>query len=189
MQLERARSGGVLAGGGERVVVEGAGNDDLGRARRRRSTFAAGEVSGTKIAAGCPSSPAAWATASAKLPPEAATTPAAGTSAASIALNAPRGLNEPVCWSSSSFSVIAPVEPERSGSRSSTGVSRTRPSIRAAAASISARPIGSVVGAGQLLMIEGLVEHRLVDAAARARPRAAVRPEAAASLTISAARS
>src|SRR5262245_11007427 len=117
------------------------------------------------MAAGWPSCAAAWATASAKLPPDAATTPGAGTSAASIALKAPRGLNDPVCWSSSSFRVSAPSRPRAPGSRSRTGVSRTRPAIRAAAASISGRPTSSVVRSGEPVMVQRLVEHRFVDAA------------------------
>ena len=50
-----------------------------------------------KISAGTPVSRAAYATASPKLPPDAAITPAEGTSLDRSLLNAPRGLNEPVC--------------------------------------------------------------------------------------------
>ena len=98
----------------------------------------AGAASGTWISAGSARTVAAWATAAAWLPPDAAITPAAGTVLARMRLNAPRGLNEPVCWNSSSFRTRSRSEPE--GARDpggSTGVTRTWPAIRSAAASTS----------------------------------------------------
>ena len=92
---------------------------------RIRSAFTFGDVEGTKISARCPRVRAAYATASPKFPPEAAMTPTAGTSEASILLNAPRVLNEPVCCISSSFSVTRQGSPNAPGSSSSTGVRRT----------------------------------------------------------------
>ena len=80
------------------------------RSRRHRGPgcgrpWPARSPTGTKISARCPRARATWATATPWLPPDAATTPAAGTSAASTRLKAPRGLNEPACCSSSSLSV------------------------------------------------------------------------------------
>jgi 5-carboxymethyl-2-hydroxymuconic-semialdehyde dehydrogenase len=86
---------------------------------------------------------AAYATARPKFPPEAAITPAGGTSDARSLLNAPRGLNEPVCWVSSSLSVRRPGRPSAPSPSQSTGVRRTYPAIRSRAASTSARPISS----------------------------------------------
>ena len=43
-------------------------------------------------------------------------------------------------------------------------VPRTRPAIRAAAASIWGRPTGSVVRSCEPVMVQRLVEHRFVDA-------------------------
>src|SRR3954464_7549361 len=74
----------------------------------------AGEVAGTKISAGWPSTRAAYATARPKLPPEAASTPLASTSAVSIRLNAPRGLNDPVLQELELERQYA-VQPERAG--------------------------------------------------------------------------
>ena len=68
-----------------------------------RSSFAAGEMLGTKMVARTPRFIAAYATAAPWFPPDAATTPAAGTSRASRFANAPRVLNEPACCSSSSL--------------------------------------------------------------------------------------
>ena len=76
-----------------------------------RSRFIAGLVDGTNTSARCPRRPATWATAAPWLPPEAAMRPAAGTSARNTRWNAPRGLNEPVCCSSSSFSVTGTGKP------------------------------------------------------------------------------
>ena len=51
---------------------------------------------------------------------------AAGTSRANRLLNAPRGLNDPVCWNSSSLSASRPARsPKSAGSTSITGVRRT----------------------------------------------------------------
>ena len=103
-----------------------------------RSRFIAGLVDGTKTSARCPSLVATWATAAPWLPPEAATNPAGGTSARRTRWNAPRGLNEPVCWSSSSLSVTGVARPSSPAAISTTGVVRTYVPIRAAAASTSA---------------------------------------------------
>ena len=78
-----------------------------------RSAFTFGELDGRKISARWPSVRAACATASPKFPPDAAMTPTSGTSEDSSLLNAPRGLNEPVCCVSSSFKRDPALEPER----------------------------------------------------------------------------
>src|SRR5207248_2550912 len=70
---------------------------------RIRSTLAGSEMRGTKIRARTDNFRAARATAAPWLPPEAATTPAAGTSRSRRFANAPRALKEPDCWSSSSL--------------------------------------------------------------------------------------
>jgi hypothetical protein len=59
-----------------------------------------------------------------KLPPDAASTPLASISAVSIRLNAPRGLNDPVCCNSSSFNVILASDAKAPASMSNTGVRR-----------------------------------------------------------------
>src|SRR3954451_14561586 len=107
---------------------------------RSRATLTAGAVVGTNTVAGTPTTAAAYALASPALPPEATTIPTRASSspdsrADRTRLNAPRALNVPVCWSSSSLNQAAPA------STSTTGVTRTRPAIRAAAASTSSRVI------------------------------------------------
>src|SRR5690606_12215399 len=108
---------------------------------RSRATFTAGAVSGTNTSAGAPDRDAAYAKASPALPPEAATIPASGSRPSSRAartwLNAPRALNDPVCCVSSSFSHIRAAGASGAGSTSSSGVLRTRPAMRAAAAATS----------------------------------------------------
>ena len=89
------------------------------------SALTFGELEGTKISARWPSVRAAYATASPKFPPDAAMTPTSGTSEDSSLLNAPRGLNEPVCCVSSSFNVTRASSPNAPGPSSSTGVRRT----------------------------------------------------------------
>ena len=75
-----------------------------------RAILAAGtDATARRSRPGSPRAAATWATATPWLPPDAATTPAAGTSAASTRLNAPRGLNEPACCSSSSLRVSGPA--------------------------------------------------------------------------------
>ncbi len=91
-----------------------------------RSTFAAEEMLGTKIVAVRPSRIAAYATAAPWLPPDAATTPGAGTSRKSRFANAPRVLNEPACCMNSSLSVTVAHRSPSSLPRSSiAGVRRT----------------------------------------------------------------
>src|SRR6266498_3793093 len=70
-----------------------------------RSILAGDETVGTKIRAGTPRCLAAYATAAPWLPPEAATTPAAGIARVSRCANAPRVLNEPACCRCSSLNV------------------------------------------------------------------------------------
>ena len=86
--------------------------------------FTGEEISGTKIRAGRPSRRAASATATPWLPPDAAVTPAAGTTRESRLLKAPRALNEPACWSSSSLKVTS-AEPDSPASAERSGVRRT----------------------------------------------------------------
>src|SRR4029453_4800549 len=94
-----------------------------------------------KISARWPRMLAANATARPKFPPDAAITPGAGTSDERSLLNAPRGLNEPVCCMSSSFKVTRQERSKTPGSSSSTGVRRTYGSIRPRAARISSGPM------------------------------------------------
>src|SRR5450756_2994309 len=68
-----------------------------------RSILAGAETVGTKILAGTPSRCAAWATATPWLPPEAATTPASGSSRSSRLAKVPRVLNDPEHCSCSSL--------------------------------------------------------------------------------------
>ena len=79
----RAGRGRPALARGERVGVAIAGDDQLGAVAPDRSIFAGDATVGTKIARGMPSRDAAKATATPWLPPDAATTPAAGTCAAS----------------------------------------------------------------------------------------------------------
>ena len=103
-----------------------------------------------KILAGMPSRLAANATAAPWLPPEAATTPAFGTSRVSRLAKAPRGLKLPACCSSSSLKAIgAPARPKSPAAAVTTGVSRTCGAITAWTLSISARLI-SVMPAAPL---------------------------------------
>jgi len=96
------------------------------------------EVSGTKIVARYPRRLAAWATASPKLPPEAAAMPPTPMSPVVSSANAPRGLNDPVTWRCSSFSVKEKSADIRLPT-SIVGVRRMCAPIRLAAASISRR--------------------------------------------------
>ena len=78
------------------------------RSPSMRSRFRGDVISGTNTSTGRPRARPAKATAAPWLPPEAATRAAgqpARSASASTRLNAPRGLNEPACWSSSSFRV------------------------------------------------------------------------------------
>src|SRR5487761_174747 len=107
-----------------------------------RDRLAGEDTSGTKIVAGMPSRDAAKATAAPWLPPDAATTPAAGAGRSRRLANAPLALNDPECWRNSSFSTSGP--PGRSSSdRSmrSTGVVRTE----------SRQELGDRLGAGRSL--------------------------------------
>src|SRR5215470_9212021 len=79
-----------------------------------------------------PSAWAAKATAAPWLPPDAATTPAAGTSRSSRLANAPRALNDPACCSCSSLSSSGPAgSPKSARSTLITGVRRTCGAISA----------------------------------------------------------
>jgi hypothetical protein len=106
-----------------------------------RCTFARGVVVGMKTRTGTPSRLAAKATAAPWFPPEAATTPAAGIASPSRRWKAPRTLNEPVCWWSSSFRATGCVCPRKPSGNSSTGVLRTNPAMRSRAFSTSGLPI------------------------------------------------
>ena len=64
---------------------------------------------GTKILAGMPRWCAVYATATPWLPPDAAATPAGGTSRSRRFVNAPRALNDPAHCSCSSLRVTGPV--------------------------------------------------------------------------------
>src|SRR5437762_3627816 len=99
--------------------------------------------------AGTFSSLAACATAAPWLPPEAATTPAAGTLRNSRLAKAPRALNEPDCCSSSSLrTMVMPSRPKSRPSTSTIGVRRMYRRITFSVASIWVRPT-----------LEGLTEH------------------------------
>ena len=74
-----------------------------------RSILAGEDTVGTKILAGMPSRCAAYATATPWLPPDAAATPAGGTSRSRRFVNAPRALNEPAHCSCSSLRVTGPA--------------------------------------------------------------------------------
>src|SRR3954451_8041614 len=97
------------------------------------STCSAGAVSGTKMRVGMPSRWPTWATARPWLPPDAATSAVGGSGAESTLVKAPRALNEPECWKSSSFNVTG--RPATSTSR--IGVRRIHGAIRATAAGMS----------------------------------------------------
>src|SRR5215204_3085728 len=99
-----------------------------------RAALVGGDVAGTKMVAGTPRRAAAHATAAPWLPPDAATTPAGGISRVRSALSAPRGLNEPVCWVCSNLRMIRPATPNSLPRTSRTGVRRTWPARRSAAA-------------------------------------------------------
>src|SRR5436190_336384 len=93
-----------------------------------RAIFAGEEMVGTKIFAAVFSVIAAKATAVPWLPPDAATTPAAGTSRVSRFVKAPRVLNDPARCSSSSLNVTRnPATPTSAPSTSTTGVRRNEP--------------------------------------------------------------
>src|ERR1700733_7741625 len=80
------------------------------------------------------------------LPPDAATTPAGGTSRSSRLANAPRALNEPACCRSSSLkSTCTPATPRSAPSTSMTGVRRTNGWICRYVSAIAARSILTVV--------------------------------------------
>src|SRR4051812_30115042 len=99
--------------------------------------------------AGTFSSRAACATAAPWLPPDAATTPTAGTERRSRLANAPRALKEPDCCSSSSLSTsVTPPRPKSRPSTSTTGVRRMYGRITGSVAAICSRPT-----------LEGVTEH------------------------------
>ena len=70
-------------------------------------------------------------------------TPARGTGWPSRRLNAPRGLNDPVCCSCSSLRMIRAEVPSAPGSTCTTGVERTYPLVRSYAYSTSAGTTGT----------------------------------------------
>src|SRR5262249_41412189 len=75
------------------------------------------------------------------LPPDAATTPAAGILRVNRFVNAPRVLNEPECCRSSSFSTIGKsVSPKSAPRTSTTGVTRTYGRMTSRTSAISRRP-------------------------------------------------
>src|ERR1700730_5180704 len=99
--------------------------------------------------AGISRSRAACAIAAPWLPPEAATTPAAGTGRRSRFAKAPRALKDPDCCSSSSLSTsVKAGRPKAGPSTSTTGVKRMCGRISASVAAICSRPT-----------LEGLTEH------------------------------
>lgn len=113
-------------------------------------TARAGAERGMTIVAFTWSAPAMWATAIPWLPPLTATTPAARSaslSESSLAV-APRDLNEPVRWSSSSFAVTGAPSSAVSPGPGTVGVRITCPAIRSAAASMSEMPIKAVHPSG-----------------------------------------
>src|SRR5579859_236614 len=94
---------------------------------RIRSIFSGEATVGTKIFAGMLSFCAAKATAAPWLPPEAATTPAFGIFRSSRFAKAPRALNDPECWRSSSLKTMENgARPNSPPLDSTTGVRRTR---------------------------------------------------------------
>src|SRR6186713_1750276 len=96
---------------------------------------------GTKMRARTPRRRAAWATATPWFPPEAATTPAAGTSRRSRFAKAPRTLKDPACCRSSSFrNRETPGRPRSAPSTATTGVTRTWGRKASAVAATSSRP-------------------------------------------------
>ena len=113
------------------------------------------DVDGTKISAGCPRRFAAYATARPKFPPDAARTPVSSMSAVSMRLNAPRGLNDPVCWSSSSLRTSRPGAPNAFRSSSAVGVRRTHVPSRSLAFSTSNRVTSSGCSPGDKVPIGG----------------------------------
>src|SRR5688572_7988250 len=113
---------------------------------------------GTKIVARCPVFIAANATAAPWLPPEAATTPAAGISRESRWLNAPRALNDPACCRNSSLKTRRTSgSPKSAPSTSRTGVRRTNLAMRSAVARIACASSPSTLG------VHAIVLHRSID--------------------------
>ena len=92
-------------------------------------------------------------------------------------LNAPLGLKEPVCWSSSSFSVRRPPTPNAPASRSIVGVRRICGSIRWLAVSTSKRVTSSGWSPGDKVLtpvsnhVDGAGSRQLGGAVACARMR------------------
>ena len=110
---------------------------------RVRVTFVDGVKRGMTMVLPMPSRLACRATACAWFPADMVTTPAARSASDSIAsrLAAPRSLKEPIACRFSSLSATwAPVA-LLTASDARVGVRRTRPSIRRAAASMSAKPM------------------------------------------------
>src|SRR5207245_11184965 len=102
---------------------------------------------GTKCFAGSPPRIAAYTTAAPWMPPEAATTPADGMVRVRRLAKAPRVLNEPACWSSSSLSVSGKATSPRSAPVAArVGVSRTWGRMIACVFSVAARSMGTVAG-------------------------------------------
>jgi hypothetical protein len=98
---------------------------------------------------GTPTFDAAYATAAPWLPPDAATTPAAGTGRRSRLVNAPRTLNEPDSCVCSSFRVSGNGgRPKSAPVVCSTGVSRIRGAIAAYARSMPAGVKDALMSAG-----------------------------------------
>ncbi|MCO4699707.1 hypothetical protein LRR80_05804 [Streptomyces sp. RO-S4] len=110
------------------------------------STARTGAERGITTVAFTSSAAAVTASAMPWLPPLTATTPAARSaslSASSFAA-APRTLNDPVRWSSSSFAVTGAPSSAESPGLGTVGVRTTCPAIRSAAASMSAISITTV---------------------------------------------
>src|SRR4051794_7905607 len=111
-----------------------------------------------KMVAAIPASRAAHATACPWFPALAATTPATRSASLSVAIlfSAPRSLKEPVRWRFSALSRISRPAIREKVSEPNTGVSRTTPTMRARAASTSAR-----VGASISTDLEHTLQHLL----------------------------
>ena len=115
--------------------------DGLRRGSHAPGDLMAGAVSGTKIVASYPSSRRHRRRRDRRYLPTRRQRLTAPTDRRRLKI--PRGLKLPVCCKSSSFKITAAVEgPSAPASMRTTGVTRTRPSIRAAACSTRSRPTG-----------------------------------------------
>ena len=108
--------------------------------RRSRRTLASAATPGTNTSARCPNRAAPHATATAWLPPDAATTPSGPMARLRKWFATPLALKLPLCWTISSFRTSSRRGiPRSSPTTRSTGVRRTWGAMRAAARSTSSR--------------------------------------------------